>query len=85
MERIGEVDGRVAIARGADELRALGSCEQQLQPLGRERLIIGNQYTQKLQSRAFISTGIVSETLYPPELIGPNRQLPCPPKRASSR
>ena len=48
MERLGEVDRRIAVARGTDELRAFGSGEQELKPLGGERLVVGNQDTQRI-------------------------------------
>ena len=71
MQRRRQVDRAVAIARGADELRTLGACQQQLQPLGRQRLIIGNQDAQRISFGHLVSTGIVSDTLYPPLVIGP--------------
>ena len=48
VQRLGQVDRAVAVARGADQLRALGAREQQLQPLGGERLVVGNQDAQRL-------------------------------------
>ena len=48
MKRLGQVDCAVAVARRADQLRAFGSRQQELQSLGRERLVIGNQYAKRV-------------------------------------
>ena len=74
-KRLGQVDRGIAVAGGADELGAVGLGQQQLQPFGRQRLVVGNQDPQRLALSHSISTGMVSATLYPPPVIGPNRQL----------
>ena len=38
MQRLGEVDRGIAVAGGADELRAISSRKQQLEPLRGQRL-----------------------------------------------
>ena len=71
MKRLSEIDRAVAVACGADELRTLGARQQQLQPFGGKRFIVGNQIREAGQSQPFVSTGIVSDTLNPPPFIGP--------------
>ena len=59
--------------------------EQQLQPLGGQRLVVGDQDSERLSLSHRSSTGMVSETLIAAVGIGPNRHSRALPKRASSR
>jgi hypothetical protein len=52
MERRRQVDRAVAVACGADELRAFSSGEEQLQPLCCERLVISDQNSQLFVSHS---------------------------------
>ena len=47
VQRVGQVDRGVSVAGGADELRAVRPRKQQLQPLGRERLVVCDQYAER--------------------------------------
>ena len=43
-----EIDRTVAVACGADELRAFGLGQQELKPLGRERFVVRDQDADRL-------------------------------------
>ena len=43
LQRLGQADRGFAVAGGADQVDAVAAREQQLQPLGGERLVVGNQ------------------------------------------
>ena len=48
LQRPGQIDRGFAVAGGADQLCVVGLGEQQLQPLGGERLIVGDEHAQRL-------------------------------------
>ena len=51
LQRLGKAHGRFAVAGRADQVDALAARQQQLQPLGRERFVVGQQYAQAVRVR----------------------------------
>ena len=74
-ERLGQVDRAVAVAGGADQLRSLGAGQQQLQPLGGQRLVVGNQDAERFGLSHWTPAASSATPCSRRRSSGPNRQL----------
>ena len=61
-ERLGHAHRAFAVMGGADQMDVLDPGEQHLQPLGSERLVIGDQDFQARCCQSSSSNGMASET-----------------------